>query len=53
MLKLAGAILAGLLALQAGIPSLGLQEPWVNVATVGVTVAVASLTYYLKGTEPG
>lgn len=48
MTKAMGSILAGLLALQAGLPTLGLAEPWINIAAVAVTVGVAGLTFYLK-----
>lgn len=47
MTKILGAILAGLLALQTGLPSLGLEQPWINLASVGVGVLIASLSFYL------
>ena len=47
--KILGSVLAGLLALQAGLPSLGLDQPMSNVAALVVGVAVASLAFYLKG----
>lgn len=49
MAKLTGSILAALLALQAGLPSLGLTQPLSNIVALGVGVAVAGLAFYLKG----
>ena len=48
MSKLLGTILAGLLALQAGLPSVGLEPPYLNAAALGVGVLVAALTFYLR-----
>lgn len=52
MLKVAGAILAGLFVVQGGLPSLGLEEPVSNIAALAVGTAIAALSYLLKGTEP-
>lgn len=43
MMKLAGAILAMLLAAQAGVPSLGLEPPLSNFLSFGLTVLVAGV----------
>lgn len=52
MAKSLGAILAALVVLQGAIPSLGLPEPEVNILAVLVAMAVAALTFLLKGEQP-
>lgn len=39
--KLGTAMLAALLALQAGLPSVGLDEPLSNIVSLGVAVVIA------------
>jgi hypothetical protein len=48
--KILGTILASLFALQAGLPSLGLEQPLSNIVALVVTVAIAGLVYFLKDT---
>lgn len=49
--KALGALLAALLALQGGLPSLGLEQPTSNFVALAVTVAIAGLVYFLKDTN--
>ena len=53
MTRILGSVLAGLLALQTGLPSLGLEAPLVNVAALVVGVAVAAITFYLRAPAEG
>lgn len=52
MSKALGSILAVLIVVNGGLPSLGLGQPWVNVAAVVVSAAIAGITFYLKGAAP-
>lgn len=52
MVKLLGSLLTGLIVLQAGLPSLGLDQPLSNIAALVVSVAVAAISYYIKPPTP-
>ena len=50
--RILGAILAGLLVLQAGLATLAMVDETRAVVTVGVSVAVAVTGYLLLGEPP-
>ena len=52
MTKILGTVLAGLLVFQAGVPSLGLEEPLVNLVALASAVVIAGLTYFIRGDTP-
>lgn len=49
MSKILGAILAGLVVLNTGLPTLHLGETFGSAAALGVGVLIAGLSFYLRG----
>lgn len=48
MTRLLGSVLAGMVILQTGLPSIGLTEPVSNIAALAVAVVVAGVSFYLR-----
>ena len=48
MKQILGSVLAGLVVLQASLPSLGLEQPEANVVALTVAVFVAGSSFFLR-----